>query len=358
MNENQNSKRNKECEVFPENTIILLDGTKLQCYPKNVQQDNHESNELQLDTTGVYFRTKQPANSQCATDNAENEILKQFFLLNAFDFLNNAKRILSDSRMFLAPVPVVSGLAHTGTNGFRRPTLGVYIEWWLNNSYTLHKDENGNESLFYQLSGSPLSGSNCCGSVTSEGYSIPVKVNCFKELWSSFMEINTRYDEAKFLYESYTLYEVVEKLWPDNKQKTRTMAELMVEKTKNARLSLEFDKLKSEKEAIIKNYHTNYSRLYITTHLDQLKVLRKKYCAKKEETKAIIGKIKEKVSELSKQKENGTLCLDEYKQQKGELTQERKTAEAELLKLENEILETTLITNDIEKDIVKEYLHR
>jgi len=32
--------------------------------------------------------------------------------------------------MFLCPIYMQSGLAYTGSSGFEKPTLGIYIEWW------------------------------------------------------------------------------------------------------------------------------------------------------------------------------------------------------------------------------------
>ena len=62
---------------------------------------------------------------------------------------------MSDSRMFLCPVPIQNGMAYTGTSGFQRPTLGVYLEWWLNCESAMVCEEHGTEKLVYQIAGSP-----------------------------------------------------------------------------------------------------------------------------------------------------------------------------------------------------------
>ena len=56
---------------------------------------------------------------------------EQLFLANAFLFYKNAQQILTDSRMFFAPVRINNGMTFHGTPGSHYPTLGMYIEWWL-----------------------------------------------------------------------------------------------------------------------------------------------------------------------------------------------------------------------------------
>ena len=116
----------------------LLGGRVLDCYPAEEEIESVD-NELSLDTTGVYLSLKKPSGKTKSNDflakqktleEEEKEELKKLFIENAFLFLENRERILCDSRMFLSPVPIQSGLAYSGTSGFHRPTLGIYLEWW------------------------------------------------------------------------------------------------------------------------------------------------------------------------------------------------------------------------------------
>ncbi len=166
--------------VFPENKIILLDGRTLDCYPSVPP-------------------TPQNDDSQ-----------KELFVNNAFYLLAHKERILSDSRMFLCPVPIQNGLAYTGTSGFHKPTLGIYIEWWLNCEGTLRTDKKGRRSLVYHLAGSPLSGANQCCTVDEKGKIKSVTLLPFKNYWSPFMKINQRYTQAKNKYQAYTLQQVLD----------------------------------------------------------------------------------------------------------------------------------------------------
>ena len=119
---------------------------------------------------------------------------------------------MSDSRMFLCSVPIQNGLAYTGTAGFNHPTLGVYLEWWLSCEKATILKEDKTKWLVYFISGSPLSGANKCGIVNEKG-EIDSECLCpFPLVWRSFASINKRYDEAKSLYQAYTLEEVVKKL--------------------------------------------------------------------------------------------------------------------------------------------------
>ena len=58
-----------------------------------------------------------------------------------------------------------------------------------------------------------LSGVNRCAYVGAEGDSYGVSVTKFAPVWQSFVNVNTRYTEAKQRYEAYTIEEVVEKLF-------------------------------------------------------------------------------------------------------------------------------------------------
>lgn len=202
--------------VFPENRIITLDERELVCYPKATTEDVAPlSDKLTLDTTGEYLvigkqkkKKKKKAPQQQQEELPDPE--KELFLQNAFLLFRNADRILNDSRMFLAPVPIQSGLAYTGTSGFMKPTLGVYIEWWQNCKVDVTKDLDGEDALTYHLAGSPLSGSNRCACVYPDGKSCTIVHPSFMPLWTTFIAVNRRYTEAKFKYEAYSLQEVVD----------------------------------------------------------------------------------------------------------------------------------------------------
>ncbi len=199
---------------FPENKIVLLNGNVLDCFPKPCATEKIVSDDVKLDTTGRYLviGKRRPAPvipNELALKQEEN---RNFFLQNAFFFLNHADLIMRDSRMFLAPVEITNGLAYIGTNGFKSPTLGVYLEWWLSADCDNLYDEKGKEALTYHIAGSPLSGCNSCRCVYPDGTTEVISHRSFSGVWKSFVEVNRRYNEAKQIYASYTLQEVYEKL--------------------------------------------------------------------------------------------------------------------------------------------------
>ena len=207
---------NKEEKVaFPEGKIILLDGRVLDCYPVAKEEETEVVDDsMKLDTTGEYLSVKKkPIGcdlSKSKQVQLQNEdIQKDLFIRNAFYLLAHKERILSDSRMFLCPVAIHNGLAYTGTSGFHKPTLGIYIEWWVNCVGAMRTDKNGRRSLVYHLAGSPLSGANHCGTVYENGEKEFVVLSSFKNYWPLFMDINTRYTEAKYKYQAYSLDQVL-----------------------------------------------------------------------------------------------------------------------------------------------------
>lgn len=142
---------------------------------------------------------------------SDEQTLK-LFLDNAFMFLENKERIMSDSRMFLCPIPSRSGLAYLGDKAFRNPTLGIFVEWWSDSSLAVQRAPDGDEWLVYHIAGSPLSGCNRCGCVNREGKIKRETITPFNNLARSFIKINTRYTHAKEDSLTYTIEEVLEQL--------------------------------------------------------------------------------------------------------------------------------------------------
>lgn len=194
----------------PQNSITLLNGAVLECFPKEAPQTKFTPDKMQLDTTGVYLSI---GNKRCKPQpktTEEFEQRKKLFTDNAFYLLAHSERIMRDSRMFLAPVAVQNGLAYTGTSGFHNPTLGIYLEWWNECSTALRTDKDGNRSIVFYLAGSPLTGVNQCAEVYEDGRIESIQVSSFRNHWRPFTATNTRYDEAKHVYQAYTLEQVLE----------------------------------------------------------------------------------------------------------------------------------------------------
>ncbi len=208
--ESSEKKRQDEKETFPDGKIVLLNGTQLDCYPLADEDIETEfQDKLELDTTGQYV-TMRKCKPRIAPVSDEWMQKQQLFADNAFYLLAHMDRIMNDSRMFLAPVAARNGLAYTGTSGFKRPTLGVYLEWWQTSDETMLIDNEGCRSLVFTLAGSPLSGMNRCSAVREDGKIEIVSLSSFNRHCGSFFKINARYSEAKVRYQTYTLQEVLD----------------------------------------------------------------------------------------------------------------------------------------------------
>lgn len=200
------NQQNEHC--FPKGKIILASGKELECYPKDEQPAVIQPDEPGLDTTGVYLQIgKQKARKTPAEkDNAWMDL----FYKNAFFLYEHKEDILSDSRMFLTPLPFKNNLAYTGTNGLQHATLGIYLEWWESCQRAVLRDKDGTvRALTYFIAGSPLSGSNHCSAVNRRGKRETVQFSPFIDIWRTFIQINTRYTEAKQVYQAYTLEETI-----------------------------------------------------------------------------------------------------------------------------------------------------
>ena len=187
---------------FPEKKIILLDGRVVDCYPRlgvNFEGLTQSENSLQ-----------QPLAKISTQSDKEREADKERFIKNAFFFLAHKERILTDSRMFLCPVPIQSGMSISGTSGFENPTLGIYLQWWETCTGAMFTDKKGRRGLLYKLSGSGLSGHNICDVVHEDGTTKNVELHPFKDYRDSFIHINNTYKSAKQKYQAYSLRQVLD----------------------------------------------------------------------------------------------------------------------------------------------------
>uniref|UniRef100_UPI003FEE807D hypothetical protein n=1 Tax=Prevotella sp. TaxID=59823 RepID=UPI003FEE807D len=245
----------------PKNSITLMNGAVLECIPKESHQDDFVPDKMKLDATGTYLRI---GNKPCkplprTTEDVEQQ--KKLFTDNAFYLLAHSERIMHDSRMFLTPVAVQNVLAYTGTSGFHTPTLGIYLEWWNECSIALRTDKDGNRSLVFHLAGSPLSGTNQCAEVFEDGRIEPIHVSSFISHWRPFAAINTRYDEAKHIYQAYTLEQVLDILHAEDDESWDYSSEI-----KERFMQAEINELKKKVERLTKESEKWYS-MYKDTYM-------------------------------------------------------------------------------------------
>lgn len=129
----------------------------------------------------------------------------ELFKANAHFLLENRERIFTDSRMFLAPVNVMSGAAYIGA--LVKPCVGTYLEWWL---------RRGKDELAYHVSGSPLSGANVSKSIAKDGSLVPLPASPsgapFLSLMGEFENAHNRYRAERERFDAYSLWEVIQRL--------------------------------------------------------------------------------------------------------------------------------------------------
>lgn len=245
----------------PQNSITLMNGAILECFPKESHQGDFVPDKMKLDATGTYLGLgNKPCKPQPrATEEKEQQ--KKLFTDNAFYLLAHQERIMRDSRMFLAHVAVQNGLAYTGTSGFLAPTLGIYLEWWNECSIALRTDKDGNRSLVFHLAGSPLSGTNHCAEVFEDGRIEHIQVSSFISHWQPFVNINTQYDEAKHIYQAYTLEQVLEILHAEDGNDWDYSSEI-----KERFMQSEINELKKKVERLTKESDKWYS-MYKDTYM-------------------------------------------------------------------------------------------
>ena len=312
--------KTKDDFKHPEGKIQLLNGSVLDCYPLE-QAGGQVDNEVKLDTTGTYFALGGKKLPPIPKTDEENAGGWSLFCNKAFWFLQYRNRIMSDSRMFLCPVPIQNGIAYTGTSGFQRPTLGVYLEWWLNCETALICDGNGMKKLVYQIAGSPLSGRNSCGVVDENGKTETESIYPFSSLWPNFMRVNSRYDEAKSQYQAYTLKQVFDML---EKESLSLIDDMELE---NIYLRSELYWKTKDMPAKIRNLEGMIERLKFRlfyAYRDDLKAIMATYEEKKEKKEQREKEINEECKELRRALKSGEIDNKHYQQQLTPLKKEKK----------------------------------
>lgn len=200
------------------NILTLLDGREVTIFPlpRNKEADdymivhnqrNYPYAEVErfAQLKAAYVRYTKAVDDKYL---AETKDAKSLLFKNIRLIYDNAERILTDSRMFLAPLPCAGGLAYCGTRMFDKPVLGGYLQWWKSCSEAHPKDDE----WVYYISGSPLSGSNSCGIVDSNGRAKSTCLSGFLNAWRTFIHVNKIYQGLSDSCEHYTIEEVIERL--------------------------------------------------------------------------------------------------------------------------------------------------
>lgn len=159
--------------------FVIENGTTLRGYPRRVES---------------------PAAFEWPNEDAQ-WVEAELFREHAHFLMENREKIFADSRMFLAPVNVMSGAAYVGA--LTKPCVGTYLEWWL---------RRGKDELAYHVSGSPLSGTNVSKSIAKDGSLVSLPASTFLSIMREFENAHKRYRAERERFDAYSLWEVIQRL--------------------------------------------------------------------------------------------------------------------------------------------------
>jgi len=292
---------------FPEGKIVTLDGRMLDCFPMATHRVAI-NNGQQSATMGECLRTKTMRWKD--KENERSKDLEKLFTDNAFYLLAHKDRIMSDSRMFLCQVEVRSGLYYTGTSGFKNPTIGVYLEWWNLCDNAMQKDEHDEIRLVYYLSGSPMSGRNNSAVVYGNGRTEKVSLASFKSYWPLFIDINSRYENAKKSYQAYSLQQVLDILHQEDEGNSDYACTIETEMMKKEvmRLSSQLEQTVRERNL----WHEKYNQLMLQYKDKEVRQLYSDYMALEKRNKAEIEQLKQKRLQIRFEFKNGNITNLQY----------------------------------------------
>ena len=341
-------------------SIVLLNGSELVCYPKSAQPETIGKDEL--DHTGTYLVVGNKKPKTMEKEQQDRATERDFFIQHAFFFLKNAGRILNDSRMFLAPVPIANGLAYTGSSGFHNPTLGVYLEWWICGTENILKDDEGNDALTYRIAGSPLSGCNSCLCVYPDGTTKTIRHSGFSSMCGSFIKINGRYTEAKQRYEAYSLrevYDMLSSLEHDEASELRT--KLVMTEGRLIATGRRMDAMKGQISAFNERYDElslRFRDMCVKFYREDLRNFKEEYLRHEAATSAELEWIAQRRRELKAEFRRGMYDNKEYQKKLHPLTARRKELKQESIRFWEDSLNNLRESYGLSREMVTDILFK
>lgn len=265
------------------------------------------------------------------------------FLNNAFLFYRNAHRILSDSRMSFATVPII---LKKNKKGIRYVTLGALVEWWLNCEEDVTKDKDGHDALTYHLVGNALTGTNQCYCVYPDGQAEKIVLKNFGTACSSFMNTCKKYAETPEGIDVLTLEEVVNVLAnAEMSIEAKLSIQLIKEERQRVVLEKKYDKLNRQHITLEDQYY----HLAIEHHRVKLEEFRKEHILRKDKTDTAIRQLEEMRAEYRTQMKQGLITNVEYQRLFMDLEKQKKTINSEFIRFKydaiQEIEESGFITS-------------
>ncbi len=285
--------------------------------------------------------------------NAEYKHSRDYFLQNAFLFLDNAERILGDPRMAMARVSVSNGLAYMGV--FPTACIGAYLDWWLHSGIEeiLH-DKEGCKALTWSVSGSPLSGMNSCSCVYPDGSIATINHGSFGKIWKSFLDANKRFHTTEGeLVEPFSIEEVVEILKTNaTTEEDILRARLTVQQRVSSRLRFNLNQIFGRYMDVCNRYES----MCLKYHKDELVTFRINLLRMTTETEKALQAVAVEVTASRKEYREGIKSKEEHNKLMTELNKRRSDIKRELKKFKADGIARLSANGELTKGFIESYL--
>lgn len=284
--------------------------------------------------------------------NAEYRYSRDCFLRNAFLFLDNAERILSDPRMAQARVSVSNGLAYMGA--FPTANLGTYLDWWLHSGLEeiLH-DKEGRKALTWSVSGSPLSGMNSCSCVYPDGSIATICHGSFRKIWKSFLDASKRCRPEGEAVEPFSIEEVVEILKTNaTTEEDILRARLAVQQSVSSRLRFNLYQIFGKYMDVLNRYES----MCLKYHEEELAAFRTGLLRITAETGKALQAVAVEVTASRKEYREGIKSKDDHMKLMDELNKRRSEIEHQLKTFKADGIARLTADGELTKELIESYL--
>lgn len=194
----------------------------------------------------------------------------------------------------------------------------------------------GEKTLVYQLSGSPLSGSNRCMQVYEDGRVESVSVDCFSALWHPFREIVNRYAKEQEPPQAYTLQEVVDILSTEGRGETKDYVQSLFLEAKVRKCEVKLQVISKERD----NFRRKFISLLLKNNEGQVRAFYDKYLTLQKEVNEEVADLKEERRALRIKLRNGDFSNVSYQRELTPISRKMRGLPYSLIEFRNNGLRT------------------
>ena len=266
------------------------------------------------------------------------ELLKE----NAFTLLRNHHIILNDPRMRYATINITCGKAKNGVKNLTNPTVGAYIEWWINNNTICYYYHQG-YTLSYKLivNDSWMNASLKYTSKSGTTYDMPTLNS--RELWANLETSIARHSLSNEEgITPYTFEQVIEtlKALPTTDCGIDAI-EFFYQKQYIGQLEYEIQKLHYEKNIVTRKYHHHL----MSEKRTELEEFCDKYCSLNKKIAEVLEEKYNMSATLRKEVKNKAISREDADKVLDSINKEIATLEWEQFEM-NQVKLATLFPNE------------